>query len=731
MKTSAVFTLCGAAVLAAGAAAQTTPPPPQGPTIRTSMSEVSLDLVVRDKHGKPVKNLKASDVEVLEDGAPQEVTSFRFANTKDALPDKKASPAAPGPKLQPVAPPRELKAVNVLCVVFHNIDPVSRQRAMEILHEFMKTHLEPDTFVGLFSLDDSGLTALHPFTNDRAELERIERNLFSLIPVDLATAAEPVITANPLEVIVDVAISGQGAGTAVDATMRVSGGEVSKRVITGADVGNSAGANIMRGVQVTNNRDNSHVSGMREYDKINGMIKALATLPGRKSVLLLSTGFTTTGDPDLIEPMYARANQAGITVYSVDVAGLSEVDRNQAADLSVDRVAGVSRTQTTINSSLSEMKEKSRQGDTMNQAVRASDSQASLRALAESTGGFLVANTNEFRKPFQRIADDLEGHYEITYRPPSGKLDGRYHKIAVKLSRPDLLVESRTGYFAMPELNGSTDTQPFETIGLAVLNLKQLPHAFDLRSAFYRFRNVGGTTQGELVFEVPGSALSATGKPEHGSHVLHASLLALVKDESGQVVDKYSVDRPYEIPDANLELLRKTPLMYTHPISLAAGKYTVEAALVDREGRRSSAGQLAFEIPAAANGLSMSSPILLRGTEPAGSAPDPADPMVLRGQRLDPYLDMTLPSNAEPKLYFVVYPDKSKTDKPKLQVEFRVDGQVLANQTSNLPAPDASGAIPLIIKAATHPGKCELKITALQGGDAATGSISYSITSPR
>jgi VWFA-related protein len=732
MSQSAFLSLCGALSLAIGAAAQTaqSPAPAPGTTIRTSTSEVMLDIVVRDKHGKPVKNLKPGDIEIYEDGARQEVNSFRYSGTREAVTEKKTPSAPVAAAPIHATPPRSLRAVNVLCIVFHNVDPISRPRTTEIVQEFLKTHLEPDTYVGLFRLDDAGLTPLHPFTNDRAELERSLKNVFSLLPVEFASAAEPVLTANPTEVTVDVAISGQGAGTSAETSLRVSGGEVSRRVVTGADVGTSAGSNIMRGVQVTQNRDFGQISGMREYDKINNMIKALSTLPGRKSVLLLSTGYNTTGDPDLMEPMYARANQAGITVYSLDVSPLSISDKAQSADLGVDRIASVSRSQTAINSSLSDMKEKSRQGDTMNMAVRASDGQASLRALAESTGGFLIANTNEFHKPFQRIVEEIDAHYEITYRPPSDKLDGRFRKIAIKTTRADLVAEGRAGYFAMPELKGSSELQPHEVLGLAVLDVKPAPHAFDLDTAEFRFRSDGQNTQGALVFEAPGTALTASARPERGTQVLHASLFALVKDSTGTVVDKYSFDSPYEIPAAKIQMVRATPLMFTHGVRLPAGKYTVESAFMDREGKRSSTNHMEFEIPEGSAALSVSSPMLLRSTEPVQGAPDASDPLIFRGQRLIPFTDLNLPADASPKLYFVVYPDKSKTEKPKLQVEFLVDGQVLANQTADLPAPDATGAIPMVIKAATHPGTCEIKITVLQGSESAAGSVTYKITSP-
>jgi hypothetical protein len=49
----------------------------QDDVIRVRSNEVRLDIVVKDKKGRPIKDLKASDFEVLEDGVPQKVESFR------------------------------------------------------------------------------------------------------------------------------------------------------------------------------------------------------------------------------------------------------------------------------------------------------------------------------------------------------------------------------------------------------------------------------------------------------------------------------------------------------------------------------------------------------------------------------------------------------------------------------------------------------------------------------
>jgi hypothetical protein len=297
----------------------------------------------------------------------------------------------------------------------------------------------------------------------------------------------------------------------------------------------------------------------------------------------------------------------------------------------------------------------------------------------------------------------------------------------VKLARADLQVESRTGYFAMPDLNGVSTLAPFETTALAVLNAKPLPHTFDFNSAAFSFQNDGAHSQNVLAFELPGSSLIGTPEVEHKTHRFHVSLLALVKDASGQIVDRYSMDAPYQIPDANLAAVRASSITYTHPVSLPSGHYTVETAVVDREGGRATANVFPLGIPERSKGVGMSSVVLVQQVEPVSGPPDASDPLVFQGKRMVPMAASALKSTAKPVVYFVVYPDKANAEKPKIQVEFLSGGQVLARQTADLPAPDPSGTIPMIVGAALRPGNCQLRITALQGVESATGSVNYTV----
>lgn len=58
--------------------AQQQPQRPQQPTFRAGVSAVRVDVIVTDREGKPADNLTAADFEVVEDGKPQTVNSFKL-----------------------------------------------------------------------------------------------------------------------------------------------------------------------------------------------------------------------------------------------------------------------------------------------------------------------------------------------------------------------------------------------------------------------------------------------------------------------------------------------------------------------------------------------------------------------------------------------------------------------------------------------------------------------------
>ena len=268
----------------------------------------------------------------------------------------------------------------------------------------------------------------------------------------------------------------------------------------------------------------------------------------------------------------------------------------------------------------------------------------------------------------------------------------------------------------------------YELAALTALSANPRPRDFDFRAKAYRFRsNPEGGTQRAVTLEVPGAGLTAT--PIDGGKVrIHVVMLAMVKDSEGNVLQKISEDFPIELAAERLPSVKKATLRLTRLITLPAGLYVVQAVAVDREGNRASAA--AFRVDnSAPTGVGLSDLMLVRRVEPATATPDLDDPMQFEGRRVVPELAPVLPATAEPSVYFVIYPNLKNPEKPRINVELALDGRVLGRQTSALPEPDSTGAIPLTIAAPAKPGKNRLRITIQQGSESVERLLEYAVES--
>lgn len=71
-----------------------------------------------------------------------------------------------------------------------------------------------------------------------------------------------------------------------------------------------------------------------------------------------------------------------------------------------------------------------------------------LRILADNTDGRAIFNTNDLGAGLRRISDDLSAYYLLGYSSTNPAADGRYRRIEVKVTQPDVSVTARRGYLA-------------------------------------------------------------------------------------------------------------------------------------------------------------------------------------------------------------------------------------------------------------------------------------------
>ena len=128
-----------------------------------------------------------------------------------------------------------------------------------------------------------------------------------------------------------------------------------------------------------------------------------------------------------------EANRANTSFYPVDPRGLTVFDENIVPAAGVGKGRNFSLFNPTI--------------DIHEDAARLRARNDALRTMAEVTDGIAVVQTNEIDAALRRIADDLSSYYLIGYSS-SEKLDGRFHRITVRIKRPGVSVRARRGYLA-------------------------------------------------------------------------------------------------------------------------------------------------------------------------------------------------------------------------------------------------------------------------------------------
>jgi Ca-activated chloride channel family protein len=74
-----------------------------------------------------------------------------------------------------------------------------------------------------------------------------------------------------------------------------------------------------------------------------------------------------------------------------------------------------------------------------------------LRRLAEETGGgyFELKKTDELAPTFTRVAQELHSQYTLGFTPAT--LDGKEHKLVVRMKQPGMNARARRTYIASPE----------------------------------------------------------------------------------------------------------------------------------------------------------------------------------------------------------------------------------------------------------------------------------------
>lgn len=670
-------------------------------TIRAVAEEVLLDLVARDRRGRAVRDLKADEVEVFEDGIRQAITSFRLVE----------GIAPPTPVKEGTTPPETLRQINLVTLVFERLGDEGRKNARLAALEFLRTELPSNTFAAVFS-NDLRLYVLQSFTNDRRRLGEAVEKATRASSAQLAAASAGVMlqlehASVESELATRAALATAQANPAGSSTV-MAFAEAKMAEIT------------MRTIQVADILTREY-EGRLSFSGLLSLVREQRRLPGRKTIIYFSEGLRVTPDLMVIfRSTISEANRSNVSVYCVDARGLIT---SEVSGVAHEILLGAESATPGISGSRDRRETSARTkvaGVSVFEAETRANVQDTLAELAASTGGFLTANTNEFGIAMRRIGEDIRGYYELTYRPPGREYDGKFHRISVGVLRPGVALQTRSGYYALPPMPG-LQVFPFEVPMLAALQSAAPPSGLDYRAVALHFGYQPDGLMHALVMEVPLSNVTFIRDRREKVYHTHFSLLALVKDAEGRAVQKFSQDCPFEGPEERMEAVRSGSFTLTRTFRLPPGRYTLETSALDWGNRKAGVQRAVLMVAPPHGDLALSSVSVVGRV-------DPTQPGVEESESPFRFQNMTVtPNLGEPvrrapgagvPIYFVVYAPGQSGRRPEMELQLVRGGRVIASSPVGLPAPDAQGRIPFVATIPVEsfePGRYEVKALVRQG----------------
>jgi VWFA-related protein len=406
------FALAAALLAAAPNAGTTQQGAPQvpPPTFASRVDLVTVDVVVVDKAGRPVRGLTPRDFEVEEDGTPQAIVSFEAVVSEPEAAAPVAGAAAPADASRSA---RRVGRAFAVVLDDLGLDLSGSVETRRAVGDFLNQSLgEGDEVI-------VGTTSGAAWWSGR--LPEAREDLLAVVARLRSRRANPVETPDWIsdyeayQINKDDLLSGQ----TVD---RV----VSRFHLRNVCLERDPGCPGMVKGQARVVDAQRKARSLATLATVRRALDALVSTRGRKSLLLYSPGFPE--DSDLrMRDVVAASRQSNTAVYFIDARGLITsavgADSQGVADVADSgRTAFDERTVASMGAS----------------------------GLASDTGGFSVRNTNDLAGGSEKIALESRNFYMLGIEPAPGKTPGSWRSLRVRVRREGLTVRTRRGYIAAP-----------------------------------------------------------------------------------------------------------------------------------------------------------------------------------------------------------------------------------------------------------------------------------------
>ncbi len=616
--------------------------------VKVKSNLVNIDVIVKDKKGKYISDLKADDFTITENGVSQKVEFFDAPLARKPGESSADSPA-------PATAPRNYVS---LVLDYQTTDLTNLKPVREGAIKYVREQVTDSDVVAVLSVTN-GLQMLQPFTQDKTKLiAALEKaggpDSKNFEQKDLA------------ENIASLREFLNNASTANSVTSPGGGSEAARIMIA-----RSVLAQFIKMRTALSLQQSRPILAA-----LAALAEGLRPIPGKKTVVLFSQGFVTPAVLDWqVQSTIDIANRANVAIYIIDSAGLKAGAPGSGSLVPNSPLAGVS--------AITNQEERIRAvgGETVFDYARQEGQSREydiLYRISGDTGGRFLKGNNDIGLGLERINQEIQSRYTLAYRSTNQNFDGTFRKVKIEVRRPDAQIISRSGYYAIP---------PEEIVLLSPADKKLLANfaaaesnpGLPLFVSLSPFRTQEGLYTVPLAIELPPAAVKFESKGDKRS--MQLEVLGVLKS-TDRMLSRLGGNFDVNLNANDYNSILSNNIFYRQDMQLAPGDYTLDLIVRDKQSGKTTARREQFVLPEPDAEFATTPVVLSRYVEPASELPpDPNFPDVFVHAKtlIRPSAGRQFRPSDNLIMFFAVYnaANSSETGKPLVRVTVRLmkDGQ--------------------------------------------------------
>ena len=619
-----------------------------GASFQVTTNLVVVNVTGKDKDGKPLEGLSASDFTLTEGGKTQQIKVFEYQRLEDTVapPPQEtteiAEALAPAPPAirstvaSPIAPSKagevKYKDRRLLVLFFDQAGmPVADQiRAQQAATKFLTTQVTRSDLIAVMTYT-TDLNILQDFTDDRDRLLKVIKGL----------------------TVGDVGMANGGTGD----DSQADNGAAFTQDDTEFNVFNTD----------------------RKLGALEAAVKMLGGLAEKKALVYFASGMSRTGTDNQAQ-LRATINAAirsNVSFYPVDARGL--VASAPAGDATQASPGG----QGIFSGSSQRTMQSNFQGQ-----------QESLYTLAADTGGKSLLDNSDLAVGIVQAQKDVSSYYILGYYSTNTTQDGKYRRIKVQINKnSSAKLDYRSGYFAAKEFKQFNSSDRERQLQEALLLGDPVTDLAIALEVDY-FRMARDRYFVPVSVKIPGSDIDLAKKG--GAESARLDFIGEVRDAKGALQGTVRDNIAVKLKGDNVGQLATSNLAYDTGFALPPGTYTLKFLARENESGKMGTFETKFVVPdlsAELQYLPTSSVVLSNQRERLDAAIANAEknkklvganPLVQDDQKLIPSVTRVFRKDQDMLVYLEAYqPTAAETQMMVATVSFH-RGNVKALETTPL-----------------------------------------------